>query len=63
MSGVDARETPKMMPGFQSVGREAAHGIIILSLDHGSGLGVAARPEGAGCRRHHQRNWQTIRTF
>ena len=38
MSGVDARETPKMMPGFQSVGREAAHGIIILSLDHGAGL-------------------------
>lgn len=37
MSGVDARETPKMMPGFQSVGREAAHGMIILSLDHGSG--------------------------
>jgi hypothetical protein len=37
MSGVDARETPKMMPGFQSVGREAAHGIIILSLDHGAG--------------------------
>ena len=51
MSGVDARETPKMMPGFQSVGREAAHGIIILSLDHGVGLGVAARPKGAGGRR------------
>jgi hypothetical protein len=37
MSGVDAREIPKMIPGFQSVGREAAHGIIILSRDHGSG--------------------------
>jgi hypothetical protein len=36
MSGVDRREVPPMMPGFQSVGREAAHGIIILSLDHGS---------------------------
>lgn len=37
MSGVDSREIPKLMPGFQSVGREAAHGIIILSLDHGAG--------------------------
>jgi hypothetical protein len=25
-----------MISGFQSVGRDAAHGIIILSLDHGS---------------------------
>jgi hypothetical protein len=25
-----------MIPGFRSVGREAAHGIMILSLDHGS---------------------------
>ena len=37
MSGVDSRETPKLISGFQSVGRQAAHGIIILSLDHGSG--------------------------
>lgn len=36
LSGVDRREVPPMIPGFQSVGREAAHGIIILSLDHGS---------------------------
>jgi len=25
-----------MIPGFQSVGRQAPHGIIILSLDHGA---------------------------
>jgi hypothetical protein len=37
MSAVDRRETPKLMPGFQSVGRDAMHGIIILSRDHGSG--------------------------
>ena len=37
MSRTDKRETPKLIPGFQSVGREAAHGIIILSLDHGTG--------------------------
>lgn len=37
MSEVDSREQPKLMPGFQSVGRDAAHGIIILSLNHGSG--------------------------
>lgn len=36
MSGTDKREIPQMIPGFQSVGREAAHGIIILSLNHGS---------------------------
>lgn len=36
MSGVDRRELPPMMPGFQSVGRDAAHGIIILSRNHGS---------------------------
>lgn len=35
MSGVDRNEIPKLMPGFQSVGREAPHGFIILSLDHG----------------------------
>lgn len=37
MSGVDSREIPKLLPGFQSMGRDAAHGIIILSLNHGSG--------------------------
>jgi len=37
MSGVDRRELPRLMPGFQAVGRDAAHGIIILSLDHGAG--------------------------
>jgi hypothetical protein len=37
MSRTDAREIPRLIPGFQSVGREAAHGIIILSSDHGSG--------------------------
>jgi hypothetical protein len=37
MSMVDSHEIPKLLPGFQSVGRDAAHGIIILSLDHGSG--------------------------
>src|SRR5262249_5973861 len=36
MSRTDAREVPLMIPGFQSVGRDAVHGIIILSLDHGS---------------------------
>ncbi len=36
MSATDAREIPKLLPGFRSVGREACHGIIILSLDHGS---------------------------
>ena len=36
MSATDRREIPRLMPGFQSVGREAGHGIIILSLDHGS---------------------------
>jgi hypothetical protein len=37
MSPDDRREIPNLMPGFQSMGREVAHGIIILSLDHGSG--------------------------
>src|SRR5713226_3783448 len=36
MSGVDNREIPPMIPGFQSVGRDAVHGFVILSLDHGS---------------------------
>ena len=37
MSRIDRREIPKLMPGFQSVGREATHGIMILSNDHGAG--------------------------
>lgn len=37
MSPTDRREIPKLMPGFQSVGRTAVHGIIILSQNHGSG--------------------------
>jgi hypothetical protein len=37
MSATDAREIPAMIPGFQSVGRDAAHGIIIVSPNHGRG--------------------------
>ncbi len=36
MSYTDQHEIPPMIPGFQSVGRQAPHGIIILSFDHGS---------------------------
>lgn len=36
MSRTDRREIPLMIPGFRSVGRHAAHGIVILSVDHGS---------------------------
>lgn len=36
MSPTDFREIPKLMPGLQSVGRDAAHGIVILSRNHGS---------------------------
>lgn len=36
MSATDRREIPPMVCGFQSVGRDAAHGIIILSVNHGS---------------------------
>jgi len=51
MSPVDSREIPKLIPGFQSVGREAAHGIIILSLDHGSGwVWVPGRKEAIAAR-------------
>jgi hypothetical protein len=35
-SKTDWREIPAMMPGFQAVGRQAAHGMVILSADHGS---------------------------
>ena len=37
MSWTDRREIPQMIPGFRSVGRDGAHGIMILSLNHGSG--------------------------
>jgi hypothetical protein len=37
MSGIDRHDLRNLMPGFQSVGRESAHGIIILSRDHGRG--------------------------
>jgi hypothetical protein len=33
-SKTDWRETPKMMPGFQAIGRQAAHGMILVSADH-----------------------------
>jgi hypothetical protein len=36
MSRTDQREIPAMIPGFQSVGKQAPHGIVILSLNHGS---------------------------
>lgn len=36
MSGTDRREIPPMVSSFQSVGQNAPHGIIILSLNHGS---------------------------
>lgn len=37
MSSVDVREIPPLIPGFQQVGPDAPHGILILSLDHGAG--------------------------
>lgn len=37
MSHTDDTEIPRLLPGFQSVGRDASHGILILSVDHGSG--------------------------
>jgi hypothetical protein len=37
ISRTDRADLPKLMPGFQSVSREAAHGILILSRNHGSG--------------------------
>jgi hypothetical protein len=36
MSHTDRKEIPPLIPGFQSVGRLAPHGIIILSLSHGT---------------------------
>jgi hypothetical protein len=36
MSPTDRRELPPMIPGFRAVGTEAAHGIIILTRDHGT---------------------------
>jgi hypothetical protein len=36
MSKIDNRDIPQLMPGFRSVSPSAAHGIVLLSLDHGS---------------------------
>jgi hypothetical protein len=36
MSRTDRSEIPSLIPGFQSVSRDAAHGILILSRNHGS---------------------------
>jgi hypothetical protein len=36
MSRTDSREIPPMISGFRSIGREAAHGILIFSLNHGT---------------------------
>lgn len=36
MSKVDADDIPRLIPGFRSVGKGAAHGIIIMSFDHGT---------------------------
>jgi len=36
MSAVDRRDIPEIVRGFHAVGTEAAHGILILSLNHGS---------------------------
>jgi hypothetical protein len=36
MSRTDARELPRLIPGFQSVGPNAPHGIMILSSNHGA---------------------------
>jgi hypothetical protein len=36
MSRTDSRELPPLIPGFQSVGPLAAHGILILSRNHGT---------------------------
>lgn len=52
MSVVDSREIPNLIPGFQSVGHDAIHGIIILSSNHGSGwvwLPTCKEPRCADC--------------
>jgi hypothetical protein len=36
MSTTDRAEIPALIPGFQAVGPEAAHGIVILSPNHGT---------------------------
>jgi hypothetical protein len=36
MSPIDRRGIPPMIPGFRRAGRDAPHGFIILSADHGS---------------------------
>jgi hypothetical protein len=46
MSRIDSGDISKLIPGFQSVSSEAAHGIIILSMNHGSGwVWLPARKE------------------
>jgi hypothetical protein len=37
MSKTDLRELPALMPGLRAVNPDCAHGIIILSEDHGAG--------------------------
>ena len=52
MSATDYREIPRLIPGFQSVGRDAGHGIIILSLNHGCAwvwMPGSAEPDQAEC--------------
>ena len=36
LSSTDRREIPLLIPSFQSVGKEAAHGLIIFSKDDGT---------------------------
>jgi hypothetical protein len=36
MSAVDSLEIPRLLPGFQAAGRDAAHGIVVFSRNHGS---------------------------
>lgn len=36
LSSTDRKEIPLLIPSFQSVGKEAAHGLIIFSKDHGT---------------------------
>ena len=36
LSRTDQNEIPLLIPSFQSVGRDAAHGLIVFSKDHGT---------------------------
>lgn len=49
MSPVDSCEIPRLMPGFRSVGRDAAHGIVILSRDHASAWVWLPGAKGPAC--------------